>query len=54
MVQQISDAEFEIMKVIWANGEKPTLFASLTADLAAKGKSWQKKYPYHTFKPACQ
>ena len=29
MVQQISDAEFEIMKVIWANGEKPTLFASL-------------------------
>lgn len=42
MVQQISDAEFEIMKVIWANGEKPTLFASLTADLAAKGKPWQK------------
>ena len=42
MVQQISDAEFEIMKVVWANGEKPTLFASLTADLAAKGKPWQK------------
>lgn len=35
MVQQTSDAEFEIMKVVWANGEKPTLFASLTADLAA-------------------
>lgn len=42
MVQQISDAELEIMKVVWANGEKPTLFASLTADLAAKGKPWQK------------
>ena len=42
MVQQISDAEFEIMKVVWANGEKPTLFASLTTDLAAKGKPWQK------------
>ena len=45
MVQQISDAEFEIMKVVWANGEKPTLFASLTADLAAKGKPWQEYTP---------
>ena len=45
MVQQISDAEFEIMKVVWANGEKPTLFASLTADLAAKGKPWREYTP---------
>jgi len=42
MVQQISDAELEIMKVVWANGEEPTLFAYLTDELTAKGKSWQK------------
>lgn len=42
MQQQISDAELEIMKVVWANGSKPTLFAYLTDELAAKGKSWQK------------
>lgn len=42
MQQQISDAELEIMKVVWANGSKPTLFAYLTDALAAKGKPWQK------------
>lgn len=42
MVQQISDAELEIMKVVWANGEEPTLFAYLTEELAVKGKPWQK------------
>lgn len=41
MIQQISDAELEIMKSIWAN-EGPALFAYLMEELAAKGKTWQK------------
>ena len=41
-MQQISDAELEIMKVVWANGNEPTLFAYLTEELTAKGKPWQK------------
>ncbi len=42
MTQQISDAELEIMKVVWAGGGEPTLFAYLAKELAAKGKPWQK------------
>lgn len=42
MTQQVSDAELEIMKVVWANGGEPTLFACLTDELAAKGRPWQK------------
>ncbi len=42
MVQKISDAELEIMKVVWKNNGKPTLFAYLTDELTAKGKPWQK------------
>ncbi len=42
MLQQISDAELEIMKVVWANSKAPTLFADLTDELAAKGRPWQK------------
>ena len=42
MIQQISDAELEIMKIVWANREDATLFAYLTEELAAKGKPWQK------------
>ncbi len=42
MAQQISDAELEIMKVVWANGGEPTLFACLADKLAAKGRPWQK------------
>lgn len=41
MIQQISDAELEIMKIIWAN-EGPALFAPLMEELAAKGITWQK------------
>lgn len=41
MIQQISDAELEIMKIIWANSG-PALFAGLMEELAAKGKAWQK------------
>ena len=42
MDQQISDAELDIMKIIWAN-EGPALFAHIMDSLAAKkGKTWQK------------
>lgn len=41
MEQQVSDAELEIMKIIWANGE-PTLFAYIMDELTVKGKAWQK------------
>lgn len=42
MNSKISDAELDIMKIIWANGKKPTLFAYLMEQLAAGGKTWQK------------
>lgn len=38
----MSDAELEIMKVVWANKEQPTFFFYITDQLAAKGKAWQK------------
>lgn len=42
MLQQISDAELEIMKVVWAKNKESSLFAELTDELAAKGRPWQK------------
>ncbi len=42
MVQQISDAELEIMKIIWANRSEITLFPYIMDRLAAKGKPCQK------------
>ena len=42
MTRQISDAELEIMKVVWENKEGPTFFAGLTEELAKRGKPWQK------------
>jgi len=42
MAQQISDAEFEIMKIVWGNSEKATLFSYIMDELAAKGKPCQK------------
>lgn len=41
MIQQISDAELDIMKIIWDNG-KPTFFAFIMDELGSKGKTWQK------------
>lgn len=41
MIQQISDAELEIMKIVWLN-EGPVLFAFLLEELAVRGKTWQK------------
>ncbi len=42
MVQQISDAELEIMKIVWGNPEEVTLFPYIMDMLAARGKPCQK------------
>ncbi len=42
MVQKISDAELEIMKIVWANPADVTLFPFIMDKLAAKGKPCQK------------
>lgn len=42
MVQQISDFELEIMKIVWGNREEVTLFPYIMEELAAKGKPCQK------------
>lgn len=39
--KSLSDAELEIMKIIW-NAKKPLLFAQITEALASAGNSWQK------------
>lgn len=41
MLQPLSDAEIEIMKIVWEN-DKPVLFAFLLEELTARGKTWQK------------
>lgn len=42
MLQQLSDAELEIMKIVWENSEEVTLFSYIMDGLAAKGKPCQK------------
>lgn len=42
MLQQLSDAELEIMKIIWANPEEVTLFPYIMDGLAAKDRPCQK------------
>lgn len=42
MIQQISDAELEVMKIIWNNPQEVTLFPYIMDGLAAKGKPCQK------------
>lgn len=39
---QLSDAELEIMKIIWENPEEITLFPYIMEELAARGKPCQK------------
>lgn len=41
MNKKISDAELEIMKVIWES-DSPLLFAQITEALEANGLQWQK------------
>ena len=42
MVQQLSDAELEIMKIVWGNPEEVTLFPYIMDGLAARGRPCQK------------
>lgn len=41
MVQQVSDSELELMKIIWAKGGR-VLYAQIMDELAAAGSRWQK------------
>lgn len=41
MVQQVSDSELELMKIIWAEGGK-ALYARIMDALADTGNHWQK------------
>ena len=42
MIQQISDAELEIMKIIWGNRSEVTWFSDIMDGLAARGRPCQK------------
>lgn len=42
VAQQISDAELEIMKIVWGNPDKVTLFSYIMDGLAARGRPCQK------------
>lgn len=42
MIQKISDAEFEIMKIVWGNPEETTLFSYIMDSLARQGRPCQK------------
>lgn len=42
MVQQISDAELEIMKIVWGNPSEVTLFPYIMEGMAARGKPCRK------------
>lgn len=41
MIQQISDAELQLMKIIWGRGGT-ALYAQIMEDLTAAGSTWQK------------
>ena len=41
MIQQISDSELELMKIIWANSGR-IKYADIMEELAKKGNTWQK------------
>ena len=42
MIQKISDAELEIMKIVWGNPEETTLFSYIMDSLDRQGKPCQK------------
>lgn len=42
MAQQLSDAELEIMKLVWGNPAEVTRFSELMEGLAARGRACQK------------
>ncbi len=41
MVQQVSDAELDLMKIVWANGGT-AFYAYIMEELAKTGRTWQK------------
>lgn len=41
MIQQVSDAELQLMKIIWSKGGR-ALYAEILEELAATGRMWQK------------
>ena len=41
MIQQVSDSELELMKIIWASGGK-ALYAQISDGLINNGYKWQK------------
>ena len=41
MIQQISDSELELMRIIWARGGT-ALYAHIMEDLEKAGRTWQK------------
>ena len=42
MVPQLSDAEFEIMKIVWGNPQELTLFPYIMDEMRTRGKPCQK------------
>ncbi len=42
MLQKLSDAEYEIMKIVWENPGKTALFSYIMDELAEQGKPCQK------------
>lgn len=41
MIQQVSDSELELMKIVWANGGS-ALYAHIMEELLKAGRTWQK------------
>ncbi len=41
MVQQVSDSELELMKIVWAN-DGSALYAQIMDELSKMGRTWQK------------
>lgn len=41
MIQQVSDSELELMKIIWGEGGR-ALYATIMERLSASGNRWQK------------
>lgn len=41
MIQQVSDAELQLMKIIWSRGGT-ALYAEIMEELTATGRIWQK------------
>ena len=41
MIQQVSDSELELMKIVWANGDT-ALYAHIMEELTKAGRIWQK------------